>query len=40
MSAGAQISRTGMPIASAALKIRAPSMWTLRPRSCAPSQIS
>ena len=37
VSAGAAISRTGTPSAAAALKTRAPSMWTLTPRSWAPS---
>jgi hypothetical protein len=40
VSAEAAISRTGIPSAAAALKIRAPSMCTRTPRSCAPSQIS
>ena len=35
VSTFAAIWLTGVPVASAALKMRAPSMWTGTPRSCA-----
>ena len=40
MSVLAASSFTALPRNVAALKMRAPSRWTLSPSSCAPSQIS